>query len=83
MKKIIRLLTNSDYLAHTSPLFKELSILNLNDLHKNQIALTMHKASAQRRLEKLRAEKLLLQPNHCYQTRETTLRLQQRRLQKN
>ena len=82
LKKIIRLLTNSDYLAHTSPLFKELSILNLKDLYKNQIALTMHKALVQRKLEKLRAEILLLQPNHNYQTRETNLRLPQRRLQK-
>ena len=40
-KKAIRIITNSDYLAHTKPLFKKLNILNFDDMIKHQFASLM------------------------------------------
>lgn len=40
-KKIIRLITNSSYLAHTSPLFKQTNVLKLTDLHNYLLCLHM------------------------------------------
>ena len=40
-KKAIRIITNSDYLAKTSPLFKHLNILKLNDLIEHKLACLM------------------------------------------
>ena len=37
-KKIVRFITNSDHLAHTTPLFKNLSILKLDDIRKLEMA---------------------------------------------
>ena len=70
MKNITKLLTNSDYFTHTSPLFKSMSIFKCNDIYKHQVALIMHKVLVQRKLENLRNEISILQPNHNYQTRD-------------
>ena len=64
MKNITKLLTNCNYFAHTSPLFK------FDDLYKHQVALIMHKVLVQWKLENLRNEISILQPNHNYQTRD-------------
>ena len=40
-KKVIRILTNSDYLANTDPLFKKTGILKLEDIFKLQMAALM------------------------------------------
>ena len=37
-KKVIRIISNADYSAHTSPLFAKLGILKLEDIFKFQIA---------------------------------------------
>ncbi len=42
-KKIIRIITKSDYFAHTQPLFKETNILKLFDINKIQIGIYMNK----------------------------------------
>jgi hypothetical protein len=42
-KKIIRICTNSPFLAHTPPLFADLNTLTIHDIHKLQIALFMFK----------------------------------------
>ena len=42
-KKIIRITTNSDYFAHTQPLFKDTNTLKLFDLNKLQIGIYMYK----------------------------------------
>jgi hypothetical protein len=42
-KKIIRICTNSHYLAHTPPLFADLNALTIQDIHKLQIAIFMYK----------------------------------------
>ncbi len=40
-KKMIRIITNSDYSEHTPPLFKQLNILNIADLSKLSITSCM------------------------------------------
>ena len=42
-KRIIRLITNSEYLAHTAPLFKTMQILNIENLRKYSLALYFYK----------------------------------------
>ena len=60
-KKVIRIITNSDYLEHTPPLFKQTNILNLTDLSKLCIAFHMY--------QKINSENYITQPIHYYQTR--------------
>ena len=43
-KKIIRSMTNSDYLAHTNPLFSELQIYKLDDIYYTEIAKFMFRS---------------------------------------
>ena len=42
-KKMIRVITSSDWLAHTSPLFRKLNILRLDDIYFNSLAVFMFK----------------------------------------
>jgi hypothetical protein len=42
-KKIIRCITRSNFKAHTEPLFKELSILQLSNIYKYRVSLFMYK----------------------------------------
>jgi len=44
-KKLIRIITNSKYNEHTDPLFNELKLLKLSELHKLYTAKLMYKAS--------------------------------------
>ena len=41
-KRVIRIITGSNYQAHTNPLFNKLEILKLPDIYKLQIGITMH-----------------------------------------
>ena len=61
-KKIIRIITNSDYFEHTQPLFKNNSILKLFDINKLQIAIYMYKLQHN-------IHNTTLQPQHNYSTR--------------
>ena len=60
-KRLIRLITNSDFLAHTQPLFKQLQILDIESLRKYSLAVYFFKNS----------HSLLppLQGHHHYETR--------------
>ena len=60
-KRIIRIITNSDYLEHTSPLFKQSKILNIDNLRKFSLAVFFCK-----NLNTLLPE---YQLNHPYPTR--------------
>ena len=42
LKKIIRIITKSSYLEHTSPLFKDTQILKLQDIKESAIATYMY-----------------------------------------
>lgn len=44
-KKAIRIITLSDYRAHTSHLFKDLKILTLSDIHRFQLGIFMYKVN--------------------------------------
>ena len=44
-KKAIRLITQSQYLAHTDPLFSKLKLLKLDDLYKHQLGIYMYKSA--------------------------------------
>ena len=60
-KKLLRLITYSDFLAHTEPLFKRTSILKVTDVHTLVLAQYMYK---QRQVGAVRVEGL-----HAYDTR--------------
>lgn len=59
-KRIIRIITNSDFYAHTQPLFKESSVLKLFDINKLEIAVYMFKIFTTQNVEL---------PQHNYPTR--------------
>ena len=60
-KKIIRIITNSDFNAHTQPLFKQLNILNLSDLSKLILTSLIYK--------RVHTDNPNTQSSHKYQTR--------------
>lgn len=61
-KRIIRIITNSDFFAHTQSLFKETNSLKLFDVNKLQIGIYMYK--------KIKSDETVsLQPQHAYFTR--------------
>ena len=59
-KKIVRIITKSDYLAHTNPLFKATNILKITDIHKFMIATKMYKMNESNNV---------IRPSHSYSTR--------------
>ena len=66
-KKTVRIMSSSEYLAHTPPLFKSLNIMNLADISRFNIALYMFK--------QIKYNHYNTQPLHNYQTRnQHTLR---------
>ena len=74
-KKLVRILTNSDFFEHTNPLFKQLKILKLEDLFALQSQLFMYKILIQDRYPIIRRLILDNQSNHNYSTRANSLRL--------
>ena len=74
LKKIVRIITNSTYLEHTKPLFKQTRLLKLNDITKLSIATFMY-------TNKTEMSNLL--PSHNFGTRHRdNLRLPLHRLSK-
>ena len=49
-KRIIRTISNAEFLAHTTPLFRKLEILKLNDLYKFLAVLDTFKKNSERSL---------------------------------
>ena len=64
LKKIVRIITNSDFLAHSSPLFKQTQILKLEDIAKISIASFIYAN---------KSILLNLLPTHNYPTRQRDL----------
>ena len=60
LKRIVRIITNSDFLAHSHPLFKQTQILKLDDVSKIAIATFMYVN---------KSNSLNLLPTHNYPTR--------------
>lgn len=74
LKKIVRIITNSSYLEHTKPLFKQTKLFKLHDITKHTIATFMYK-------NKTEMNNLL--PSHNFSTRHrNNLRLPLHRLSK-
>ena len=46
-KKPVRIINNSDYLAHSEPLFKQNNLLKIEDIYKLQLGLLRYKLSRQ------------------------------------
>ena len=59
-KKIVRIMTISAYLAHTDPLFNDLNIMKLKDIHNYILCQLMYKRNIMGSL---------LVENHCHDTR--------------
>lgn len=60
-KKIVRIICGSDFLAHTTPLFKELKILKIPDIHKYMLGTRMYK---------LTTNVNIARQNHSYNKRQ-------------
>ena len=73
-KKVIRILTNSEFHAHTSPLFKALGILKLNDIYALQVLLLMKKTITLKEPTNLLKDISEQQPIHNYPSRNKKLR---------
>ena len=71
-KRIIRIITNSKYDAHTAPLFQELKLLRIDDIHQLQIGLFMY--SVETKLLPNHFIKLFIKNSqiHGYSTRQST-----------
>ena len=74
-KKLVRIITNSDFHAHTNPLFKQLNFLKLEDIFKYHAHLLMHKTIVLDKYPELKSSILNTQINHNYATRINKLRL--------
>ena len=81
-KKIVRIISNADYLAHTNPLFKNLNLLKLEDLFTYHANLLMFKTIVLDEYPDIKDRLLRVQINHRYDTRNGKLRLPFFRTQK-
>ena len=70
-KKNIRILSNSDYLAHTTPLFKSLSILKFDDIYTLHSLVFMFKTLVLDMYLLVRNEIVTSQPTSRYNTKHT------------
>ena len=70
-KKAVRIITNGNAKTHTQPLFSNLQILKLNDIHKLEIAKLMHEINYKSSTFcRLKAENsTLLDERHSHDTR--------------
>ena len=74
-KKLVRIITTSDYYAHTNPLFKQLKILKLEDLFVYHTQLLMYKTIVLNKYPDIKDLILSAHINHNYATRVNVLRL--------
>ena len=74
-KKQVRILTQSEYYAHTSLLFKELKLLKLDDIYSLHTHILMYKCLILDRYPSMRDSIINVQMNHRYDTRSNELRL--------
>ena len=74
-KKLVRLLSNSEFLAHTKPLFQRLEILDIHKLHEFYTLVHMQKCLFQNKYCDLNNKIQSLQISHGHNTRSNQLRL--------
>ena len=81
-KKLMRIITQSDYYAHTNPLFKQLNILKFDELFMYASQVHMYKTIVLDKYPILLRSILENQINHNYATRINNLRLPYCRIHK-
>ena len=81
-KKLVRLITDSEFYAHTDPLFKQLKILKIDDLFTFHAHQLMFKTLVLDKYPLIKRSILDNQINHSYDTRLNSLRLPYYRIQK-
>ena len=74
-KRSIRLISNSNYLDHTNPIFHRLSILKLHDIYKIRCLKYIYSAIFLNKHKFILNSITAHQINHTYQTRNADLRL--------
>ena len=74
-KKMIRVITSSDWLAHTSPLFKKLNVLKLNDVYLNTLAVFMFKILNLDHMPHIKVNILSNNVKHVISLRSDSIRL--------
>ena len=72
-KRIIRIITDSPFLAHTSPLFKDMSMLKIRDIYSLHCILYMYNILKSDKYPTLKEYIWSIQPNHSYNTRTNAL----------
>ena len=72
-KRIMRIISESPYLAHTSPLFKNKSMLKIKDIYSLHCILYMYNILSTNKYPSLKEYILSIQPTHSYNTRTNTL----------
>ena len=72
-KRLVRLLSGSDFNAHSSPLFKSLNLLKVCDLYKLQCQTFMFKTMIANMYPDFQNRILSIQKSHNYNTRNTLL----------
>ena len=81
-KKLVRILSDSDFYAHTTPLFKQLKILKLEDLYGFHVQLIMYKTFSMNVYPDMKNNILNIQANHRYTTRLDNFRTSYCRIDK-
>ena len=74
-KRVIRILSGSSYYAHTTPLFKQMKILKLADLHIFNYQIFMFKTLKLNSFPDIKRKIIAIQSNHRYTTRNENLKL--------
>ena len=62
----MRILSDSDFYAHTTPLFKQLKILKLEDLYGFHVQMIMYKTFSMNVYPDMKNDILNIQANHRY-----------------
>ena len=73
-KRICRIITDSNYYAHTGPLFKQLKMLRIKDLYLINCQIFMYKTMVLDKHQEFRRQIALLQVHQYYETRNSQLR---------
>ena len=81
-KKLVRIITNTNYYAHASPLFKQLKILKVEDLYAYHTHVFMYKTFVLDKYPVIKNSILENQVNHNHDTRTNNLRLPYCRIRK-
>lgn len=74
-KRVVRIICNTDFLAHTNPLFKDCKILKIHDLYTLNCSVFSIKLKSNRFPASFSSQFLpiLTKPQHSYRTRSQTL----------